>query len=110
MLHTILLPVDFVKKKKKKKKKKKNEKLKNFSLKQLGSRSGPAFSDLVPDCKIYQQMKKVTTSWVSVIIIPHVNSPYKTSIDERLIFYNIPRCYSDGEYCHLFAIAAGDII
>ena len=23
------------------------------------------------------------------IIIPHVNSPYKTSIDEQLIFYNI---------------------
>ena len=44
------------------------------------------------------------------IIIPHVNSPYKTSIDERLIFYNITRCYSDGEYCHAFAIAAGDII
>ena len=44
------------------------------------------------------------------IIIPHVNSPYKTSIDERLIFYNITRCYSDGEYCHVFAIAAGDII
>ena len=44
------------------------------------------------------------------IIIPHVNSPYKTSIDERLIFYNITRCYSDCEYCHPFAIAAGDII
>ena len=44
------------------------------------------------------------------IIIPHVNSPYKASIDERLIFYNITRCYSDGEYCHMFAIAAGDII
>ena len=43
-------------------------------------------------------------------IIPHVASPYKTSIDERLIFYNITRCYSDGEYCHVFAIAAGDII
>ena len=43
-------------------------------------------------------------------IIPHVNSPYKTSIDERLIFYNITRCYSDGEYCHSFAITAGDII
>ena len=43
-------------------------------------------------------------------IIPHVNSPYKTSIDKRLIFYNITRCYSDGEYCHVFAIAAGDII
>ena len=45
---------------------------------------------------------------VTNIIIPHVNSPYKTSIDERLIFYNITRCYS--EYCHFFAIAAGDII
>ena len=44
------------------------------------------------------------------IIIPHVNSPYKTAIDERLIFYNITRCYSDGEYCRVFAIAAGDII
>ena len=43
-------------------------------------------------------------------IIPHVNFPCKTSIDERLIFYNITRCYSDGEYCHSFAIAAGDII
>ena len=44
------------------------------------------------------------------IIIPHVNSPYKTSIDERLIFYNITRCYSDGEYRQVFVIAAGDII
>ena len=44
------------------------------------------------------------------IIIPHVNFPYKTSIDERLIFYNINRCYSSGEYCHVFVIAAGDII
>ena len=43
-------------------------------------------------------------------IIPHVNFPYKTFIDERLIFYNITRCYSNGEYCHVFAIAAGDII
>ena len=47
---------------------------------------------------------------INYIIIPHVNSPYKTSIDERLIFYNITRCYSDGEYCPMFAIAAGDII
>ena len=39
-----------------------------------------------------------------------MNSLYKTSIDERMIFYNITRCYSDGEYCHVFAIAAGDII
>ena len=45
-----------------------------------------------------------------MFIIPHVNSPYKTSIDERHIFYNITRCYSDGEYCHVFAMAAGDII
>ena len=51
-------------------------------------------------------MKRVIKS----IIIPHVNFPYKTSIDERLIFYNITRCYSNGEYCHVFAIAAGDII
>ena len=47
---------------------------------------------------------------INLFIIPHVNSPYKTSIDERLIFYNITRCYSDGECCHVFAIAAGDII
>ena len=47
---------------------------------------------------------------VFIVITPHVNSPYKTSIDERLIFYNITRCYSDGEYCHSFAIAADDII
>ena len=44
------------------------------------------------------------------LIIPHVNFPYKTSIDEQLIFYNITRCYSNGEYCYVFAIAAGDII
>ena len=42
--------------------------------------------------------------------MPHVNFPYKTSIDERLIFYNITSCYSNGEYCHVFAIAAGDNI
>ena len=47
---------------------------------------------------------------ISLFIIPHVNSPYKTSIDVRLIFYNITRCYSNGEYCHVFAIAAGDIL
>ena len=39
-----------------------------------------------------------------------MNSPYKASIDEWLIFYNITRCYSDGECCHVFAIAAHDII
>ena len=43
-------------------------------------------------------------------IIPHVNFPYKTSIDEQLIFYDITCCYSNGEYHHVFAIAAGDII
>ena len=48
--------------------------------------------------------------YIIYFIIPHVNSPYKTSIDERLIFYNITHCYSDGEYCHVFAIAADDII
>ena len=49
---------------------------------------------------------------ICVYYIPHVNSPYKykTSIDERLIFYTITCCYSDGEYCHSFAIAAGDIV
>ena len=47
---------------------------------------------------------------VFYIIIPHVNFPYKTSIDERLIFYNIARFYSNGVYCHVFAIAAGNII
>ena len=39
-------------------------------------------------------------------IIPPMNSPYKTSIDERLIFYNITRSC---EHHHPFAIAAGDI-
>ena len=39
-----------------------------------------------------------------MFIIPHVNFPYKTSIDERLIFYNITRCYSKGEYCHASVI------
>ena len=53
---------------------------------------------------------KKTLSDICNIIIPHVNFPYKTSIDERLIFYNITRCYSNGEYCHVFTIAAGDII
>ena len=47
---------------------------------------------------------------IFVFIMPHMNFPYKTSIDEQLIFYNITRCYSNGEYCHVFAIAAGDII
>ena len=47
---------------------------------------------------------------ISLFIIPHVNFQYKASIDERRIFYNITRCNSDGEYCHVFAIAAGDII
>ena len=47
---------------------------------------------------------------IFTFIIPHVNSPYKISIDVRLTFYNITRCYSDCEYCHAFAIAAGDII
>ena len=47
---------------------------------------------------------------ICFVIIPHVNSPYKTSIDEGLIFYHITRCYSEGEYCHSFAIAAGDIV
>ena len=47
---------------------------------------------------------------IFLIIIPHMNFPYKTSIDERLIFYNITHCYSNGEYCHMFVIAAGDII
>ena len=51
-----------------------------------------------------------STLTIYSFIIPHLNFPYKTSIDERLIFYNIIRCYSDGECCHVFAIAAGDII
>ena len=49
-------------------------------------------------------------SIISFVIIPHMNFPYKTSIDEQLIFYNITSCYSKGEYCQVFAIAAGDII
>ena len=52
----------------------------------------------------------MSATTIIFIIIPHVNSPYKTSIDERLIFYNITRCYSSGEHRHPFAIAAGDII
>ena len=39
-----------------------------------------------------------------------MNFSYKTSIEERLIYYNITRCYSNGEYSQVFAIAAGDII
>ena len=39
-----------------------------------------------------------------------MNFPYKTSIDERLIFFTITHCYSDSEYCHPFAIAGGDSI
>ena len=68
---------------------------------------GPA-----PPMKNHQNIVFFSQYWSGIcfVIIPHVNSPYKTSIDERLIFYNITRCYSDGEYCHLFAIAAGDII
>ena len=48
--------------------------------------------------------------FIYCIIIPHANFPYKTSIDERSVFYNITGCYSNGEYCHVFAIAADDII
>ena len=56
-------------------------------------------------------LRNIAFHWlISEFIIPHVNCPYKTSIDERLIFNNITRCYSDGECCHVFAIAAGDII
>ena len=43
-------------------------------------------------------------------IIPHVNYPYKTSLEERLIFYNITGSFRDGEYCHVFVIAAGDTL
>ena len=39
-----------------------------------------------------------------------MNFQYKNSIEERLIFYNITPCYSNGIYCHVFALAAGDII
>ena len=43
------------------------------------------------------------------IIIPQVNFPYKTFIDERLIFfYTSTGYYSDSKYCHSFVIAAGD--
>ena len=55
---------------------------------------------------VYIYLLSRFSSCISSMIIPHVNFPYKTSIDERLIFYNITRCYSNGE----FAIAAGDII
>ena len=59
---------------------------------------------MILECVFYRLIQ------ISIFIIPHVNSPYKTSIDERQIFYNITRCFSDREYCHVFAIAAGDII
>ena len=52
----------------------------------------------------------ITLYIINYIIIPHVNFPYKTSIDELLIFYNITGCYSNGEYCHVIAIVAGAII
>ena len=55
-------------------------------------------------------MQPLRLGAIICIIIPHMSSPYKTSIDKRLIFYNFTHCYSDGEYCHVFAIAAGDII
>ena len=42
--------------------------------------------------------------------MPKVYFPYKTFIAELLIFYNITRSYSNCEYCHVFAILAGDII
>ena len=54
--------------------------------------------------------KKCYVASIYSFIIPHVNFPYKTSIEEGLIFLNITRCYSDGEYYHVFAIAAGYII
>ena len=60
----------------------------------------------IPSIKRDNQLSQLIIN----IIIPHVNSPYKTSMDERLIFYNITRCYSNSEYRHVFAIAAGDII
>ena len=70
----------------------------------------------VPHVNIYSVLSSmyvniyVTSLGLIIFIIPHVNFPYKTSIDERLIIYNITRCYSDGEYCHSFVIAVGDII
>ena len=68
------------------------------------------FLELTLCINIYHFVLNKVKSKLILFNIPHVNSPYKTSIDERLIFYNITRCYSDGGYCHLFAIAAGDII
>ena len=64
-----------------------------------------------PQTRWWQFRKTVYIIWILFLIdIPHVNFPYKTSIDEQLILYNITRCYSKGQYCHVFAIAAGDII
>ena len=36
--------------------------------------------------------------------------PIQNFHSEGLIFYNITRCYSNDEYCYVFAIVAGDII
>ena len=43
-------------------------------------------------------------------ILLQVNSLYKTSMDERLTFDTITHCFCDGDYCHLFTIAAGNSI
>ena len=55
-------------------------------------------------------MQGYSLSWYVILLYLNVDFPYKTSIDERLTCYNITRCYSDGKYCHVFAMAAGDII
>ena len=39
--------------------------------------------------------------------IPHTlrELPIKTSLDKRKTYYTFTRCFCDGDYCHLFAIA-----
>ena len=85
----------------------------------MGNNCAPLVADLFLFClqrdfllslSDNNQADKAFNTTSRYIIIPHVNFPYKTSIDERLIFYNIIRCYSNGECCHVFVIAAGDII
>ena len=54
----------------------------------------------------------IVNVWMPIycFIVSNVNFPYKTSIDEWLIFCTITRCYSDDEYYHSFVIATGDTV
>ena len=53
----------------------------------------------------------LSTSAAPRLIITFLGMIFSTSTLSRMLYlYNITRCYSNGEYCHVFAIAAGDII